>query len=174
MLTFAQATLAGTPCPVCVCVLWRVTSVTCCLFCTPAGISAVFTIFASFVFGSGVVNLLDYKASGLQWVTSNYLSMYNTCVYITYTLSVCTLCHTWPRCCSSSPSSEALPFFLLLMDLSKATYLAQYASTARTKVWGSPPLPVPPSYTPSLPFPSPFLLPHILLSASSSYSLPYS
>ena len=30
--------------------------------------------------------------------------------------------------------SEALPFFLLLMDLSKATSLAEYASKARSKV----------------------------------------
>ena len=30
--------------------------------------------------------------------------------------------------------SEALPFFLLLMDLSKAASLAEYASNARSKV----------------------------------------
>lgn len=58
------------------------------------GIAGLFTVFASFVFGSSVVNFIDEKVSGFN---------------------------------------EALPFFLLLIDLSKASALAKYAFKSRDK-----------------------------------------
>eukprot|EP00731_Ephydatia_muelleri_P016596 Em0009g1020a len=58
------------------------------------GIAGLFTLFASFLFGSGVVKLINYKITGLN---------------------------------------EALPFFLLLIDLSKASDLAKCAFRSRNK-----------------------------------------
>lgn len=92
------------------------------LFSCP-GIAGLFTIFSSFVFSTVVVHFLGKELTGLKY--DSHPS--HTFRIIVFHYSVCVNV-------SSCSSSEALPFFLLLIDLSKACTLAKFALSSNSQV----------------------------------------
>lgn len=91
-----------------------------CVLCP--GIAGLFTIFSSFVFSTVVVQFLGKELTGLKY-ESRLLLIFMCCV--------CCVC-LWTV--SSCSRSEALPFFLLLIDLSKACTLAKFALSSNSQV----------------------------------------
>lgn len=89
-----------------------------------AGIAGLFTIFSSFVFSTVVIHFLDKELTGLKYGQVEIFPFF--CQYLfLFFKSVND---------SLLTSSEALPFFLLLIDLSKACALAKFALSSSSQV----------------------------------------